>query len=199
MQRIQLLRSSSENWKSSERILLKGEVCLVMNETETGYNSLVIGDGQTMAKSLDRIFLGVKDGSVFLGIANPSTDPGIPAQNSYFITNIPGVYGNFGGLQVNSGELAFLCWQGSGWNKLFVALADDRLDTTSSNPIQNKVVASKFEDLERKVITGIKVNGVSKPVTENTVNLTVDSSLSGESENPIMNRVVHEALGWYED
>jgi len=66
MQRIQLLRSSSENWKSSEKILLKGEVCLVMNETETGYNSLVIGDGQTMAKSLDRIFLGVKDGSVYI-------------------------------------------------------------------------------------------------------------------------------------
>ena len=52
----------------------------------------------------------------FAGIATPSTNPGTPDQNVFYIASESGVYSNFGGLTVYDGELAILKYNGT-WTK----------------------------------------------------------------------------------
>lgn len=52
----------------------------------------------------------------FAGIATPSTNPGTPDQNVYYIASTAGTYSNFGGLILASGEIAILKYNGN-WSK----------------------------------------------------------------------------------
>lgn len=54
---------------------------------------------------------------------------------------------------------------------------DDALDSTSENPVQNKVIANALQNVE----------------------IDVDSSISGTSENPVQNKVIKAALDKKED
>lgn len=51
----------------------------------------------------------------FVGIATPSTKPGTPDQNVFYIAG-EGIYNNFSNIKVNMGELAVLKWNGT-WSK----------------------------------------------------------------------------------
>ena len=59
---------------------------------------------------------------------------------------------------------------------------DDKLDRNSKNPVQNRVITRKLEELENKI-----------PI--------IDEEFSGESRNAIMNGTVtnkiHEIDDWY--
>lgn len=52
----------------------------------------------------------------FAGIATPSTNPGTPDQNVYYIASTAGTYANFGGLVLADGEIAILKYNGT-WSK----------------------------------------------------------------------------------
>lgn len=52
----------------------------------------------------------------FAGIADPTTNPGTPDQNVFYIASEPGTYANFGNLIVGENEVAVLKWNGS-WTK----------------------------------------------------------------------------------
>lgn len=85
---------------------------------------------------------------------------------------------------------------------------DSRLDTTSSNPVQNKVVTNKLNSLQSQLdsynaVKSVTMNGnVSLPDSNGNVNLTssasgqvdVDSAMSSTSTNPVQNKVVNENL-----
>lgn len=52
----------------------------------------------------------------FAGIAAPSTNPGTPDQNVYYIASTAGTYSNFNGITLANGEIAILKYNGT-WSK----------------------------------------------------------------------------------
>ena len=75
---------------------------------------------------------------------------------------------------------------------------DSTLSSTSTNPIQNKVVYTALQGKQDKLIagTGISINGntISCTVSGGGGSVTVDSALSGTSTNPVQNKVIYTAL-----
>lgn len=53
----------------------------------------------------------------FAGVATPTTDPGTPDINVYYVAGTPGIYSYMGEFSVAAGEFAFLLYNGS-WTKL---------------------------------------------------------------------------------
>ena len=188
LQRIKLLRDTAQSLLSSNVVLMDGEVCLIDSTGDDAYDSLVIGDGVTKARSLNLIPLNVSKGAVFLGTANLQTIPGTPTGQVFYLATQAGTYEGFGNAVVNAGEIAFLLYRYGGWNKITVLQVDSSLSESSENPVQNKVVYRALKDLENKIING-EITG------------PIDSELSDISENPIMNKAVSTKFNefdWYE-
>lgn len=186
-QRIKLLRDTAESLNQSEAVLLQGEICLV-NSGDSGYDSLVIGDGVTKANSLKLIPLNVSKGSVFLGKANPMTIPGTPTDPVFYVATEGGTYEGFGNLVVENGEITILAYRYGGWNKITILQVDSELSETSENPVQNKVVTKAIKNLEEAIIGG-------------DIKVFTDEEFSDESENPVMNRTItkkFKEFEWYE-
>lgn len=84
-----------------------------------------------------------------------------------------------------------------------VVTVDSQLSNTSENPVQNKVVYSALGDKVDKIsgkglskndftdALKTKLDGIATGATA----VTVDSSLSSTSENPVQNKVINTALG----
>ena len=53
----------------------------------------------------------------FGGVATPSTNPGTPTTNTFYIATEAGIYVNFNDLTLTSGENALLVWNGVAWAK----------------------------------------------------------------------------------
>jgi hypothetical protein len=200
IQRITLLKGTLEDLQQVKSILLEGEISLVASG-DSGYDSLVIGDGKTEARLLKLIPLNVSKGSVFLGVANPETKPGTPTQSVFYIANKPGTYDNFN-LIIKSGEIAFFSYSPSEkWKKISILTTDTELSETSENLVQNKIITKALKDLENRIIERITINGVEVLKINGTINLTVDSEFSNQSENPLMNRTISQRMDemeWYE-
>ena len=188
IQRIKLLKGTRGSLEESEVILLDGELCLV-NSEGTGYDSLVIGDGRTEAKSLTLIPLNVAQGSVFLGRAHPTLIPGTPTGPVFYLADIAGEYAGFGNMVVDEGETAFIMYRYGGWSKITIntkQVIDTELSDTSENPVQNKVIYKALNDLKDEIFEG---------------KVTIDSEFSDSSENPVMNRTITRKFNefdWYE-
>ena len=75
---------------------------------------------------------------------------------------------------------------------------DSTLSSTSTNPIQNKVVYNALAGKQDKLTagTGISISGntISCTVSGGGGTVTVDSALSGTSTNPVQNKVIYTAL-----
>lgn len=181
-QRIRLRRSTRKRFSVSSEVPLLGEVILIDSSGE-GFDSLAIGDGRTRAMNLKIFPLNVSAGSVFLGSIDTTVVPGQPSRDSFYLASEPGYYKHFG-LTVEPGEVTFFRWQYGGWSKVSMKtiVIDDHLDRNSKNPVQNRVITRKLEEIENKI-----------PV--------VDEEFSGESRNAIMNGTVtnkiHEIDDWY--
>jgi hypothetical protein len=184
VQRIRLRRSTRKRFSVSSEVPLLGEVILI-DSSGSGYDSLAIGDGRTRAMNLKIFPLNVSPGSVFLGSIDTSVIPGQPTRDSFYLASEPGYYRHFG-FTVEPGEVTFFRWQYSGWSKLSskIMTIDDTLDRNSKNPVQNRAITRKLEEIESKI-----------PI--------VDREFSRESENAIMNGTVtnkiHEIDDWYID
>ena len=184
VQRIRLRRSTRKRFSVSSEVPLLGEVILI-DSSGNGFDAVAIGDGRTRAMNLKIFPLNVSAGSVFLGNINTAIVPGQPSRDSFYLASEPGYYKHFG-LTVEPGEVTFFRWQYSGWSKVSmkVITVDDHLDKESKNPVQNRVIAKKLEEIENKIPK-------------------VDREFSGESENAIMNGTVtnkiHELEDWHVD
>ena len=77
---------------------------------------------------------------------------------------------------------------------------DSTLSSTSTNPIQNKVVYTALAGKQDKLIagTGISISGntISCTVSGGSGggSITVDSTMSSTSTNPVQNKVIYSAL-----
>lgn len=72
--------------------------------------------GQLLQNVLNNIVSSVGENSTFAGIAIPTTNPGVPDGNVFYLATETGTYANFNGISVANGEAVILEWRGS-WIK----------------------------------------------------------------------------------
>lgn len=70
--------------------------------------------GAILQNSLLTIISTVGDGATYAGIATPTTNPGNPDGNVFYIAAQAGIYSNFEGAEIEAGITVFL-WKGSAW------------------------------------------------------------------------------------
>lgn len=78
-------------------------------------------DGQLLQGVLLNMVSSLSVGFQFMGVATPSTNPGTPDQNVFYLAAENGTYSNFGGLTVED-ELAIFTYDGNPWEKDSVPL-----------------------------------------------------------------------------
>lgn len=72
--------------------------------------------GQLLQTILDGMVASLGAKYQYAGVATPSTNPGTPDENVFYLATQAGTYTNFGGLVVNDGEVCALKWDGT-WVK----------------------------------------------------------------------------------
>ena len=72
--------------------------------------------GQVLRNVLNNIISSVGENFTFAGIATPTTNPGIPDGNVFYLATEAGTYANFNGIELEFGDSAILEWRGS-WVK----------------------------------------------------------------------------------
>ena len=72
--------------------------------------------GAIMQKALLSIISTVGSNATFAGIATPDTNPGSPDQNVFYLASEPGIYSNFGGVELTDQVLIFTNKKGN-WAK----------------------------------------------------------------------------------
>ena len=107
--------------------------------------------------------------------------------------------GTLGQVIYNTAEKQVKQWNGSAW-KAIGSDVDTALSSTSTNPVQNKVIntalANKVDKVSGKVLSSNDYTDAEKQQLASLVagTITVDSELSDSSENPVQNKVVKTAL-----
>ena len=63
--------------------------------------------GQVLQNTLKTLISQIGENATFAGIATPDTNPGTPDQNIFYLAAQPGVYSNFGGVELTDQVLIF--------------------------------------------------------------------------------------------
>ena len=77
--------------------------------------------GQVLQNTLTTLISQVGANATFAGIATPTTLPGTPDQNVFYIASVPGNYVNFGNITNKNGELMVLQNSGGNWTYSIIA------------------------------------------------------------------------------
>lgn len=90
--------------------------------------------GSIMQNTLLTIISTVGSNSTFAGLAKPETNPGTPDQNVFYLAATPGIYSNFGGVELTDQVLIFTN-KNNNWAKIDSGIA----------------ISSKIAELELKI------------------------------------------------
>ena len=77
--------------------------------------------GQVLQNTLTTLISQFGANATFAGIATPTTLPGTPDQNVFYIASVPGNYVNFGNITNKNGELMVLQNSGGNWTYSIIA------------------------------------------------------------------------------
>ena len=102
--------------------VLKEQANVIKNEVEDGANTASRVGGM-FEDIVDRIEEFQKLGYIFAGVATPTTNPGTPDGNVFYIAKNPGVYPNFSSIEVYFSEIGILYWNTSSWKKHSISLS----------------------------------------------------------------------------
>ena len=157
------------NWST-----LKAAVASIIN---TNGNQAITG--QLLQNVLNNIITSVGENCTFAGIATPTTNPGAPDGNVFYLATTAGTYSNFNGIVIEEGEAVILEWKGS-WVKKSSGFATQKhfegLDLSSRNRLTCLLHCTMSADFD-------KTNG------------TVHIKLLGESGRPT--RYIYHERGYY--
>lgn len=94
--------------------------------------------GKVLQNVLNNIVSSVGENYQFVDIAIPTTNPGTPDGNVFYMAYTAGTYANFGGIVVNNNEVVFLLYKG-GWSKKIIGLATaEELDALNASLTKTK-------------------------------------------------------------
>lgn len=141
--RVKNKRDTEANWKSKNPVLLDGEIIIVT--TTSGDTRFKVGDGKKTYNQL-------------------------PFQDQKTRDLIPSV--------------------------------DSSLSSTSTNPVQNKIIKSELDKKAERDVVNTTTNGLMSVADKKKLDgiaagankTTVDSALSSTSTNPVQNKIVNDAL-----
>lgn len=104
--------------------------------------------GQLLRLVLYNIISSVGENSTFAGIATPDTNPGTPDGPVFYLATETGIYANFNGIEIETGEAVILEWKNESWLKKTTGLATyEELVLTQQS--QYELVKSQKELLKR--------------------------------------------------
>lgn len=99
----------------------------IANAIKTNGNQEITG--QALQNVLNNIVSSVGENASFVDVATPTTNPGTPDGNVFYIAYTAGNYVNFqskaGNLTVNPGELAILYNETTNWDKSVIGMSSD--------------------------------------------------------------------------
>lgn len=141
--RVKNKRDTEANWKSKNPVLLDGEIIIVT--TKSGDTRFKVGDGKKTYNQL-------------------------PFQDQKTRDLIPSV--------------------------------DSSLSSTSTNPVQNKIIKSELDKKAERDVVNTTTNGLMSVADKKKLDgiaagankITVDSALSSTSTNPVQNKIINSAL-----
>lgn len=124
--------------------------------------------GNVLQSVLLSIVSIVGNNSTFAGVAIPTTIPGTPDQNVFYICSTNGVYPNFGNISLLN-EVAILTNKNGQWNKITTDIAS------------NYKIYDVIKEIEN--IKKITING---NVTNNPDNEDIESVIEEETQNGVL-------------
>ena len=135
--------------------------------------------GQILQNTLNSIISNVGKDCSFAGIATPTTNPGAPDGNVFYLASEPGTYSNFNAIEIAVGEAVILEWRGS-WMKKNAGFATQH----GFSKIYDKIISEYNE---------IFVNsGDYNRFNSDTVNIDYRLPVL-ESDKPLDGRLIKDA------
>jgi len=114
--------------------------------------------GQLLQTILDGMVASLGAKYQYAGVATPSTNPGTPDENVFYLATQAGTYTNFGGLVVNDGEVCALKWDGT-WVKEVTGAATAEQVSQLGQEVENPEWVRVVTDSENKILYGVKSDG----------------------------------------
>lgn len=99
--------------------------------------------GTVLNQTLTAMVNSLGAGYLFMGVAIPSTNPGTPDQNVFYLAGQAGTYSNFGATTLQAG-LSILKWNGT-WSSETLFTFDASITQNSANPITSGAVFEKLK------------------------------------------------------
>lgn len=102
--------------------------------------------GAIMQNILLSIISTVGSNATFAGIATPETNPGTPDQNAFYLASQPGIYSNFGGVELTDQVIIFINKEGN-WKKLNSGIALNEIVAEIAN---RTIIIGDYSPIEDK-------------------------------------------------
>ena len=99
--------------------------------------------GTVLNQTLTAMVNSLGAGYQFMGVATPSTNPGTPDQNVFYLAGQAGTYSNFGAIVLQAG-LTVLKYNGT-WSSDTLFTIDSSITQNSANPITSGAVFEKMK------------------------------------------------------
>ena len=118
--------------------------------------------GAILQNSLLSIISTIGANATFAGIATPTTNPGAPDQNIFYIAYENGIYSNFGGVTLNEEVVIFSNEDGS-WKKKQTEIASSKsIEDLKNNTLKNSVSIDSINGKEVSVNISVNKIGTNK-------------------------------------
>lgn len=130
--------------------------------------------GQLLQHTLLSIVNSIGENATFIGLAAPSTNPGIHDGPVFYLASGPGTYASFAGIIVNAGEVACLKWDGATWSKVAAKTVEvvNDLTTGGADKALSAEMGKELGEYNSIISKACIVNGYINPNDGATVNQT---------------------------
>lgn len=141
--------------------------------------------GQVLQNVLNNIVSSVGENSTFAGIATPTTNPGVPDGNVFYLATEVGTYSNFNGIEIADGEVVILEWR-ERWTKKVTGFATQQhfseLDKKSAFAIDYKADnrTTRLQVLKSSRKTGKIISYRNSTSGELTVEMYIGTSMDDQ-------------------
>ena len=148
--------------------------------------------GQVLQDAMLEMVSQLGKNYAFGGVATPSTNPGTPTTNTFYIATEAGTYTNMGGVVLNASEFAVIAWNGTVWSKHTVFDVLSLPDAEGADPqtlvsivvdgnqLKQVKLASMLSYKEEEVAYGVEWD-----VTVNSTDMTRIGNMSLHRSLPI--------------
>lgn len=152
--------------------------------------------GQVLQDAMLEMVSQLGKNYAFGGVATPSTNPGTPTTNTFYIATEAGTYANMGGVEVKGTEFAVITWNGSVWSKhtTFDVLSIPESEGADPNELMSIVVdGDKLKQVKLASLISYKEDevayGVEWDVTVSSPAMTRIGNMSLHRSLPIQKKI----------